>query len=356
MKGVIHIAILTVLLSASAAKGEKLTIIAAGDIMPAERVLPFIKKHGFDYPYEKTREILQSGDIVIGNLETPITKTGTKHENKQYTFKAPVESASALKKAGFTHLSLANNHMMDYGPEGLASTLDALNEAGIKHSGAGKNLSEARKVALTEIRGTRIAFLAYSNTFPTDFYATQEKEGTAPGYRKFLARDIKMAKERADIVIVSFHWGAEKMETPKDYQKELARLSIDSGASVILGHHPHVLQGIEHYREGIIFYSLGNFVFGSYSRTATESIIARIVLDDGNITAVEALPINVNNTEVHFRPEPLAGEIALKAIERLSELSAPLGSQIVYEGETGSITRTRQIAMQESGQKQTTPQ
>jgi poly-gamma-glutamate synthesis protein (capsule biosynthesis protein) len=317
--------------------GGEITIFATGDIMPSGRVLPFVKKHGYFYPYAETSEIFLSGDMVIGNLETPLAEKGMRFENKKYTFKAPLESAKALKKAGFTHLSLANNHMMDYGTQGLTSTLETLNNEGIEYAGAGTNLPRARKVSYVTIKDNKIAFLSYSNTFPTDFYATRDKAGTAPGYKSYIIKDIKRAKANADLIIVAFHWGAELMQQPKDYQKALARLAIDSGAHIILGHHPHVLQGIEYYGSGIIFYSLGNFSFGSYSKSTKESIIAKITVQDGKIARLEAIPINVNNFEVHFKPEWLKGEKGREVIVRLAELSKPLGSDIFFTANVGQI-------------------
>jgi hypothetical protein len=159
--------IMATLLAASVAGAEEITLIAVGDIMPTAKALPFINNHGFGYPYNGTREILQSGDIVIGNLEMPLTVKGERFDAKEYTFKAPIETAAALKDAGFTHLSLANNHMMDYGKDGLISTLAALDEAGLNYAGAGENIGKAREVSITEIKGKKIAFLSYSKTGTT---------------------------------------------------------------------------------------------------------------------------------------------------------------------------------------------
>ena len=332
----------------SARGNDEIVIIATGDIMPSHRVLPFVKKHGYSYPYLKTSKILATGDLVIGNLETPLIEDGKPFENKKYTFKAPLESANALKLAGFTHLSLANNHMMDYGEEGLVSTLNTLDAQEIKYSGAGIDLKEARRSSFTKVKGKKFAFLSYSNTFPTDFYAKKNKAGTAPGYRNYIINDIKKAKLKADYLIIAFHWGAELMQTPKDYQKDLAHLAIDSGADIVLGHHPHVLQGVEYYDKGIIFYSLGNFAFGSYSKSTTDSIIAKIILKDDGIFIAEAIPINVNNFEVHFKPIPLEGDKGKKVITHLKNLSKSLGSNVIYADGLGRIKKTTQLTLKHS--------
>lgn len=337
-----------IILTANIAHADKITLIAVGDIMPTARALPFVKKQGFGYPYRGTRKILKDGDIVIGNLETPLTGKGSRFKNKKYTFKAPIETAAALKDAGFTHMSLANNHMMDYGKEGLLSTLTALEDAKLNFAGAGENIKQARKISITEIKGKKIAFLSYSKTYPLEFYARRKRGGTTPGYRKFITADLKKARREADIVIVAFHWGGEKLEHPRAYQKELARLSIDSGADIVIGHHPHVLQGIERYKEGVIFYSLGNFAFGSYSPSSRESIIAKVVLENDRILSVEAVPINVNNFEVHFQPEVLEGEKGEEVISHLSRLSEPLGSRLIFSGGVGIADRLEMFTKRKS--------
>ena len=337
-----------IILSASLAKAEEITIIAVGDIMPTARALPFVKTQGFGYPYAGTSEILKSGDIVIGNLETPLTDKGIRFKNKKYTFKAPIATADALKEAGFTHMSLANNHMMDYGATGLNSTLAALGGAGLNFAGAGVNIKKARTISISKIKGKKIAFLSYSKTYPLEFYARRKRAGTTPGYRKFITSDLKKARIDADIVIVAFHWGGEKLEHPRRYQKELAHLSIDSGADIVIGHHPHVLQGIERYKDGVIFYSLGNFAFGSYSPSSRKSIIAKVVLTDDRISSVEAVPINVNNFEVHFQPKVLKGEKGEEVISHLSRLSEPLGSRLTFSGGVGIAGRPGMLTKKES--------
>jgi poly-gamma-glutamate capsule biosynthesis protein CapA/YwtB (metallophosphatase superfamily) len=157
--------------------------------------------------------------------------------------------------------------------------------------------------------------------------------------------DTKMASGAADIVIVAFHWGGEKLEQPRQYQREFARLAIDNGADIVLGHHPHVLQGIEHYKGGIIFYSLGNFAFGSYSPSAKESIIAKIALDEKGVSSIEAIPINVDNFEVHFRPEALDGERGTAVISKLSRLSEQLGTRLSFKDGRGKALKIEKTTM-----------
>jgi poly-gamma-glutamate synthesis protein (capsule biosynthesis protein) len=307
---------------------EAVTINAVGDIMLAGSGAAFFKKHGYDYPFAGTETVLQQADIVTGNLESPIADSGEEFTDKKFRFRTDPAAAPALKKAGFTHLSLANNHILDFGAAALGETRKLLSYQGITSSGAGTDLTSARKESIVTVKGKRIAFLSYSLTYPAEFFATVSSPGTAPGFAQFFIKDITRVKALADHVIVSFHWGTEGSNYPKEYQKVTARRAIDAGADIILGHHPHVLQGIEYYKEGVIFYSLGNFAFASMSRTADRSIIARITIDDG-IKEVEIIPLNVINSEVCFQPKVLSGAAAARVSRRLDNLSSGMGTAIV---------------------------
>ena len=141
-----------------------------------------------------------------------------------------------------------------------------------------------------------------------------------------MSASLKAWEDSVDFIVVSFHWGAEKSETPKDYQFFFAHLAIDSGADLVLGHHPHVLQGLEIYKNRLIAYSLGNFAFGSYSRFATDSIILNVYLTDDGLFYARCIPINVDNREVEFQPDFLIGEQGQAVVSKLMKLSLPLNS------------------------------
>jgi poly-gamma-glutamate synthesis protein (capsule biosynthesis protein) len=216
---------------------------------------------------------------------------------------------------------LANNHILDYGVEGMHETMKALNQHNIRSVGAGDNLQQAREGITVQTDYGVVALLSYSLTFPESFWATDERPGTAFGHEKEIVQDIKRHQKHADHIIVSFHWGREKTFTLRPYQPKLARAAIDAGANVVLGHHPHVLQAVEQYKQGIIIYSLGNYVFGSYSKDADTSVIARITLHNNRFHSAEFIPINVLNTEVVFQPAPLKGRPASKVIKHINKLS-----------------------------------
>lgn len=321
------------------ASAVDITVIAVGDMYLGGRAAPFIEKYGYGYLFEPTRDILADGDLVIANLESPLTLSKDILMEKEYILKADPEAAKGIKDAFIGVATLANNHIMDFGQTGLRDTERALDRFGILHTGAGENLMEARMPAIYEVKGVKIAVLAYSNTFPKEFYAKKGSPGTAPGYAKYVKKDVRAARGLADIVIVSFHWSADRLKDPKEYQVNLAHLAIDSGAQLVIGHHPHVIQGVESYKGGLIFYSLGNFIFGFYSSPDTEGMVARVEFEAGEDgfrpKSARIIPLEVDNTRVKFQTSPLEGRMAeekLKEIEKRSEPFKPAFYEVSTPG------------------------
>jgi poly-gamma-glutamate capsule biosynthesis protein CapA/YwtB (metallophosphatase superfamily) len=317
---------------------DEVTIIAVGDIMLGGTATPELARFGYDYPFARVADVLHRGDVVFGNLEGPLTNRGTAAA-KQYVFRSPPERvAPALARAGFNIVSLANNHSMDFGIDGLRDTMQALTQAGIRYAGAGENLAAARRPAIIEANGVRVAVLAYSLTFPEEFWAGPDRAGTAFGHEQQVRADVAAARQHADIVLVSFHWGREGTVEPRDYQLALGRAAIDAGAAAVVGHHPHLLQPVARYRDGVILYSLGNFVFGSYSPDATRSVIAELRLRNGRVREVRLYPINVQNTEVVFQPYLLSGAAGDQLIAKLQRMSSPFGTVIENRGGVATIS------------------
>jgi poly-gamma-glutamate synthesis protein (capsule biosynthesis protein) len=313
---------------------ETLRVIAVGDIMLDGTSRPVFAQHGYDHAFAGVRHLFAGAQVVFGNLEGPLTGRGQAEQDKTYVFRSPPQPVGeALHRAGFNVVSLANNHTLDYGVDGLTDTMAALDAAGIAYTGAGNNLAEARRPVYLEAAGRRVAILAYSVTLPENFYAGPSRPGTAFAHEAHVRADIHAARRQADIVLVSFHWGQEGKTRLRDYQVQLGRAAIDAGAAAVLGHHPHILQGIERYKDGVILYSLGNFTFGSYSKQAQVSAIAELVFDGSRLSALRMHPINVNNFEVEFQPKPLAGPAAERVVNELIGLSAQ--RQTVVAGETG---------------------
>jgi len=316
-----------------------LVISAVGDIMLDGTSRPVLTGLGYDYPFAQVRQYFSGSQIVFGNLEGPLTDRGTPDADKKFVFHSPPAKVSAaLKNAGFNVVSLANNHTLDYGADGLAQTVETLDAAGIQHAGAGANLMAARQPAMFQIDGQRVAILAYSITLPDNFYAEENKAGTAFGHEEQVRDDVIAARMQADIVLVSFHWGQEGKTELREYQTHLGHLAIDSGASAVIGHHPHILQGIERYKDGLILYSLGNFTFGSYSTNSVRSAVAQLHFRNGRLQQLQMFPINVNNFEVQFQPQPLHGEEADDVIANLQTLSAALNTEVRNDQGVGIIT------------------
>jgi poly-gamma-glutamate capsule biosynthesis protein CapA/YwtB (metallophosphatase superfamily) len=310
-----------------------LTIAAVGDIMLGGTATPELARFGYDYPFERVAPFLRKADLTFGNLEGPLTDRGQAHR-KQYVFRSPPDLvAPALARAGFDVVSLANNHSMDYGIEGLRDTMQALARVGIAHAGAGGNLAVARQPAYLDADGRHAAVLAYSLTFPEEFWAGDTRPGTAFGHEDQVRADVAAARKKAETVIVSFHWGQEGSTELRDYQRKLGHAAIDAGAAAVIGHHPHVLQGVERYRNGVILYSLGNFVFGSYSPSATRSAIALLSVRKGRVRELKLYPINVENAAVVFQPYVLSGAQAGEVVQQIALLSQPLGA--VFENHDG---------------------
>lgn len=305
---------------------SSITIIAAGDVMLGNWAQQTIQKEGVDYPFRAVDSILRRGDVVFANLEAPFGEGGIAFE-KSYTFRVSPELVSVLTAGHINLVSLANNHILDYGGDVLRQTRQVLSREHIQFAGAGNNRQEAMAPALFRVNGLKVAFVACSLTFPEEFWATDTSAGTYFPYRQFFFPQIRKLKQENDLVLVSFHWGEELRTTPKDYQKDLAHRTIDAGADLVLGHHPHVVQGLEVYHNRLIAYSLGNFVFGSYSARATRSMLLEITLGTSGLIACKIHPINVDNREVEFQPRLLTGEERNQFLKELNDLSKELNNQ-----------------------------
>jgi poly-gamma-glutamate synthesis protein (capsule biosynthesis protein) len=313
------------------------TLIAVGDLYFGNHRGTTIINYP-EYPWKNIKDILSTGTVRVGNLEAPLSERGAKYTEKKYFLRNNPKTINALSSAGFNIVTLANNHIMDYGPVALSDTINALESVNILYTGAGLNLNEARKPAIiTTFNGVKFAFLSYSTTYPSIFWADSNRPGVAHGDPSNFIDDIKNAKAVADHVVVSFHWGVELDHYPLPYHIEYAHQCIESGASIVLGHHPHVLQGLEVYKGGLIAYSLGNFVFGTYSPSCIDSMILAIDCDRSGLIQARVYPVNVNNHEVEFQPTQRKGGDAKRVIQNLQNYSSKFGTMIEYRDGIGII-------------------
>jgi poly-gamma-glutamate synthesis protein (capsule biosynthesis protein) len=296
--------------------------------------LPKLKKYGPDSFFVNVKTLLSQADLCVGNLEGPLGNEGQIYVDKKYTFLTPPEAAQGLLNAGFKILTLANNHAMDFGPDAMNSTLAALDALGLKHAGEGQDETAARQSAVVEVADRRIAVLAYSLTYPSEFWAGVSKPGTAQGDGYDIRQDVAAARQAgADLVFVCIHWGQEGKTTLRGYQPSLAKVALDAGADAVIGHHPHIWQALGVLHGKPVAYSLGNFVFGSYSAKVTRSGILYLTFDEDNHwTGGRVIPLNVHNGDVQFAPRPIAGVEGRKFADHLSTLSKPQGAKLRWDG------------------------
>ena len=309
---------------------KKAKLSAVGDILLSGTFTELVKSKSPSEPFIFVFDDLRKNDLVFGNLECSLSNRGNPLKDKCRLY-SPPETVKSLKSVGFNLLSLANNHIFDYGFEGFEDTAFLLKSENISYFGAGRNLEEARKPVILHINDLSVGFLGYSWDFIGSTNATKDKYGTAPLDEKIIIEDVKNLKEKTEIVIVSLHWSYERERYPLSSQRKLARKIIDSGASLILGHHPHVLQGIEEYNDGIIVYSLGNFIFPNVSykrwnliqkKENKESIIFCCEISKHGITDFDVKPIKSNDS---FQPFVLNGEEKAAIIKKIEDLSEGFG-------------------------------
>ncbi|WP_225442739.1 CapA family protein [Paenibacillus lycopersici] len=307
--------------SGEAALGDRVVNLSfTGDILLAASVEKLLLKNGYDYPYAKVQQYLQLSDVTAANLETPVTLRGTPAENKQYVYKSSPDALPALVDSGVDVVSLANNHTLDQGEEGLLDTIDYLNKAKLPYIGAGINDTEAFKPVIKEADGIKIAYIGLTRVVPvTSWKADKNHPGLAESYDPTRAvAAIKKAKAEADVVVVMVHWGTELQDMPNADQTRLGHAYIDAGADLVVGSHPHILEGFESYKGKWIAYSLGNFIFsGMPDKRTADTGVLDAQCDAAGKCALTFHPMRA----VQSQPAPLEGEEAEALLKRLSGIS-----------------------------------
>jgi len=296
----------------------------------------WMQKEGHLYPFKNIAEITNSAEVVFGNLESPLSRRGSKG-GKIYSFRGNPESVKGLIYAGFKVLNLANNHSYDYGREAFEETLKLLNQNNIQTIGAGKNLKEARKPAIFNLDNLKVASLGYDLS-PGAFYAGENNPGIAKAKSSWIIEDIEKVKRDVDLVIVSFHWGIEYENFPTEYQKSLAHMAVDCGADIVVGHHPHTFQGIELYKGKIIAYSLGNFVFDQKDIKNNQSLILKVIFTEERLLRVEIIPIEL--VTFPCSPKIAEGKMAQEILDRLFFDSFIFGTEFTFFNGKGFIQFT----------------
>jgi poly-gamma-glutamate synthesis protein (capsule biosynthesis protein) len=324
---------------------DEVLLYAVGDIAPSRK--------DPDTLFDNVRDELRKADIAFCQLEINLTERGSRLPQCRHTDRAPPATAHAIQRAGFNVVSWAGNHCMDWGREGFFDTIEALQSAKLNVVGVGATIVQAREPVIIEAKGQRVAFLAYSSILPMCYWAEDNRPGCAPmrawtHYEQIehdqpgtpcrihtfanrddlaaLKADIVKAKQRADVVMVSLHWGIHFVPaTIAHYQPEVGRAAIDAGADVILGHHAHILKGVEIYKGKPIIYSLCNFAVDlhmdkahaeskgfkeiqtlhpdwqpdfdssyNFPADARRTVVAKCIIKGGKVVRVSLVPAYVN--------------------------------------------------------------
>ncbi|MDA8234224.1 MAG: CapA family protein [Clostridia bacterium] len=314
----------------AAQQKKPLEISMVGDILLAASVGRVMDNYGVEYPWAATAGQLRRSDLTLGNLENSVGTSGSP-QKKTYTFQAKPKTLQGLVYAGFDVVTLANNHSLDFGQTALRETMTNLKKYKINYTGAGENWTEAARPLFLERQGYKIAVLGFTRVIPDPFWAAKDnRPGLAAAYDPFpVLEAIKETRPKADLIIVNIHWGKEDAPFPEEYQPKLAKAMVDAGADIIMGHHPHVLQGIEIYKGKIIAYSLGNFVFTNRTGKPMDSMILKTWFDPLGFTRLRLDPIVLHMA----RPQPANLADKERILNKLRKLSTPFGTKINKNGE-----------------------
>ena len=270
-----------------------LDMAVVGDIMLGRTVnTKMVAYQDYLYPYRKLRDELLTADLRVANLECTVTDTAPiPTDPMTFTFVSAKRAITGLTFAGFDALTVANNHADGCGPSALLDMVTNLRGAGIAVTGGGNTLDEARQPAVIASKGVLVAILGYDMIQPQGAYATPSSAGLAPVDLTTLPADIAAARSQADLVIPYFHWGIEYTKDPTTDQQRTARAAIDAGADMVLGNHPHWIQGIESYKGKLIIYSFGNCIFDQdWSRPTLEGLLIHFYWRAGRLVSVRFVP------------------------------------------------------------------
>lgn len=279
----------------SPVQSQPVTLLFTGDVLLSDYVINNYKNSGIDGVLSpELLEELRGADITVINNEFPFSTRGTKAPDKQYTFRVNPEYVSILTDMGVDIAGLANNHVLDYGADALLDTFDTLAHAGIDYMGAGRDLASASALISREINGKTFGFLAASRVIPV---VSWDVQNASPGVfttydPSRLIEAITSAKDTCDYLTVFVHWGIERDQYPQDYQVTMAQQYIDAGADLVIGSHPHVLQGISYYKEKPIFYSLGNFIF---NQSIPKTAAVKVTIDDKSEPVIQLIAATASN-------------------------------------------------------------
>ena len=342
----------------------KVRLVAVGDIALNGGYEELARKGRAQEVLSAVTPLLQEADLTLGNLEGPFTERPPVSPPWRHCMRGHPSYASLLRAAGFNVLNLANNHIMDYGWDAVAETIERATAAGIRVFGVGKDLATARQALQVTVNGLKVSFLGYCGVAVRNpLYAAANQPGVAPASPAQIMQDIAAARGECDFLVVCMHWGQEHVGYPSPANRRLARDMIAAGASLIIGHHPHVLQGAELLPGGLVAYSLGNFTFADedwvganrdgrsfvmpmrLSEAARRTAVLKVdVADDARILTHELIPAYLG-ADLRVTPD-LRPERARELRESSGDLSRP--GYTFFWWATMLKSRARAVARQQS--------
>ncbi len=286
----------------------KCRLLATGDIVIGRSVnYMTVTSNNFKLPFEKTAEFLKSFDITFVNFESPLVEK-CPITIEGMIFCGDKRNIEGLVYSGIDIVNLANNHMGNFGKEGIDTTVKLLEEKEIAYTGLGEP-------SILEVNGKKFGFLGYNEVADAGPYVS----GTDPSV---IEREIKQLRDKVDFLVVAFHWGVEYTSNPSDNQVKLAHLVIDSGADLIIGNHPHWVQGVEIYKDRFISYAHGNFIFDQmWSEETREGVIGEYIFDDKGLIGINYYPIIIEN---YNQPRFAVKKEAEKILTRMRDSSLNL--------------------------------
>ena len=312
---------------------SEVTMVFSGDILLSSYVLNNYENSGINGVI--SQELLgemQSVDLTMVNEEFPFSTRGTQAQDKQFTFRVDPSYVKIFQEMGIDVVTVANNHALDYGTEALSDTFQTLDGAGIAYVGAGDSKERAAQPYIAEMGGKTFGFLAASRVIPeVSWNIDNQQPGMLCTYDSArLCEAIRKAKENCDYVVVYVHWGIERENMPQDYQRQLGQAYIDAGADLIIGAHPHVLQGIEYYNGKPIVYSLGNYIF---NQSIEKTMLLKVTVSTENETILQLIPASASGAKT----SKLEGEEARSICQFVEDISFD-----VTVGEDGIVRQKEQ--------------
>ncbi|MCX6363848.1 MAG: CapA family protein [Actinobacteria bacterium] len=318
----------------AAAGPAPVTVTAGGDVIGGFGVSGVVGSMGSGL-FRSIAPFFKASDFGFVNLESPLTYSGDPQGWKDVVIKGNPALATAMAKSGINVVTMANNHAGDMGDSGLLDSFKYCEKAGITVVGAGKNLKAAQAGAVLKTDGAKTAFLGFSDVLPVGYPATSSSPGTSPGRANINAvkNAIRAVAKKSDYVFVGWHWNFEYKCAPSYLESSEGKAAVDAGADIVFAHHPHLLDGVQAYHGGLIFYSLGNLVFSGFSGETAQTVLVKADVTPHAIDA-KLIPVITSGSGV---PSVATGSTGLSILQRVKSMSAALGTTVTIKDNRGYV-------------------